>query len=410
MSQRVSERTSAGRSTRWMASAGLALLAACASDPTDGGQHARSSTERKRIMLLGAERAIHVVLEDARHDVERLTAGYETAAGPAPRTFRIASSESSLATFGDHLREQRLALLQERANATGQQLRALVDHYEGALWEIAAGAGRREGGDTLGTRSGYIELDEKVDQALIQLARDADVDGFEQSSAARLHDDIVLDRAIRYEIPDVGVLSLYKSAPTPGLFAAEQEGQAIVVVLARSKEDPLESKRVMKGIAEERRLLAAGGTVAPAPLVAGPLQRSTMPLSFVQVVRRRIERGGLVVESTPWQLDPATADGGLVPISDEVDTKTHVVSELCIPKVDTRAASFRGLWDHVLITEYRTALRRDDTGEIVATMGWQVRWNIDFQGRMRVLVDRDDLIVPADPIVPALLAAAPQAE
>ena len=58
---------------------------------------------------------------------------------------------------------------------------------------------------------------------------------------------------------------------------------------------------------------------------------------------------------------------------------------------------------HGVLTEYRTALRREDTKETIATLGWQVRWIVDFQGTMRVLVERSDLMLVDDPVLPGLL-------
>jgi hypothetical protein len=59
------------------------------------------------------------------------------------------------------------------------------------------------------------------------------------------------------------------------------------------------------------------------------------------------------------------------------------------------------------VSEYRTALRRVDTGELLATIGWQVRWIVDFRGTMRVLVERSDLVLADDPILPRLLHLPP---
>jgi hypothetical protein len=128
-------------------------------------------------------------------------------------------------------------------------------------------------------------------------------------------------------------------------------------------------------------------------------------------VRRLVERGGIIDTETQWQLDPATPKkDGVVPLCPDVDPKYYVVTEEARPAVDTHAPDYVKLYDHVLVSEYRTALRRDDTGELLATIGWQVRWIVDFQGTMRVLVERSDLVLTDDPILPRLLHLPPPAK
>jgi hypothetical protein len=320
-------------------------------------------------MLLATEKAMHVVLEEARADVLKLRADFERDAGAAPRTFRLSASDPYLEPYGSAGRTQRRRLVEQAHATNATRLDLLLAHYEDAMWSVASEAGRRELGSTLGTRSGYVELDEKVDAALIQLHRDASVETLEQQATLRVHDDVVLERSVREDLEGLGILSLYKSAPTTGLFAPDQEGQAVAIVFARDPE-------LDHGVS----------------------------FTVVQAVRRIIERGGVVLTSTPWRLDGA-ADGA-VPASLEVDARRYLVTDPCIPAVDTASPSFAGLHDRILVSEHRTALRRDDTGALVATLGWQVRWNVDFRGHMRELLDRADLALEDDPVLPALLEAA----
>ena len=152
------------------------------------------------------------------------------------------------------------------------------------------------------------------------------------------------------------MISLYKSQPVNGLFEAGQEGQAVVLVFQRDGLEP------------------------------------TVPLAWVQAVRHVVQRAGIVIDSTPRAIDPDTPKkDGIVGVATEVVSTKYFVSVEARPAVDRGAPGFENLHDHVVITEYRTALRREDTGETIATLGWQVRWIVDFRGTMRVLVERSDL-------------------
>ncbi len=355
-----------------LAAAALAL-GACATGDGATAQGEPTPAQRKHRMLFGAEHAIHRVLEDARQDAAKLRAEFQVAVTAVPRSYRLNATDPLLEPYGAETRQLRHDTVAQAQAATTAKLDLLLKHYEAALWAMASKAGELEHGSDTGTRTGYQELDDKVEAAMLQIARAADVEEVEQTATFTTYDDVALDRDLREEMAGRGTLSLYKSAPIVGLFAPGQEGQAIAAVFVRA------------GIAGD------------------------VPLSFVQAVRRRVERAGIVVSESEWQLDPATPDGrGVVELRRGVDATRCLATDVCIPAVDTRVAAFRALWDHVLVSEYRTALQRGDTGEILATICWQVRWNVDFHGSMRVLVDKLDEVRTSDSIVPALLAAAPK--
>jgi hypothetical protein len=349
----------------------LVLLAGCASRKESAVEPESTPSDRKQRMLFATEHAIHQVRDDARKDIAKLRAEFDAAVDHAPRSYRIDTSDPVLQEYGSALRDARHVAVEQAQATSEERFRLLLEHYEQAMWDVAIEAGKLERGSGLGYRTGYQELDDKVESAILQLERDAAVEGMEQVATIREYDDVVLERWLREEVEGIGVVSLYKSAPTLDLFAPTQEGQAVVVSFARDE-------KVGKNV----------------------------PLSFVQAARRVVERGGIVLTASPWRFDPATPGGkGVVPLHPGVDPATHVVSEICTPSVDVTAPGFQDLRDTVLVSEYRTAVRRDDTGELIATIGWQVRWNVDFRGTMRVLVDKSDLLLVNDPVLPGLLAA-----
>ncbi len=373
----------------------VAGLAACAAEETERAPPSPTPSEQKRVLLAAVDRAVHAVLEDARSDLEKVVAEFDGVVERAPACYLLASPDPALLDWGKRKRVERKTLLESASNRTQEQLKLLLAHYEEALWAVAVEGGRAGRGDALGSRSGYLEIDSKISAALLQLSREVDVDGNAQAADAAINDHLALERAIRHEIPGIGIFSLFKSPPTVGLFGPEDEGVAAAIVFSRAKEDLLDASVVAPTLSGQP------AAVRPAPPAA---------LSLVQAVRHGIERGGLMITTTAWRLDPTASSRGALPVNGEVTAQSHLTSELCMPSVDKSDPAFRDVWDHVLVAEYRTALRRDDTGELLATIGWQVRWNVDFRGRMRVLVDRDDLVVTQDRVLPTLLAAAPAAQ
>jgi hypothetical protein len=350
----------------------VALFAAfaggCSSERPEKQAPPPGPSERKQRMLLATELAIHQVMRDARRDVLAVRADFDNAIAAMPLPSMLGVTDAKLQNFEQPARDARALECKKLADSATARLKGLLEHYEKALWTVAIEAGKLEHASELGSKTGYQELDDKVDSALLQLGRDADVDQIDMFGTLHGYDHVGLDREIREELEKLGILSLYKSPPTQGLFAPGQEGQAIVVVFQRDGID------------------------------------ANVPLSYVQAVRRLVERGGIIESETPWQLDPATPKkDGVVPLSPDVDPKFYVVSAEARPAVDTKAPEFDHLNDHVLVSEYRTALKRDDTGELLATIGWQVRWIVDFRGTMRVLVERSDLVLPDDAVLPRLL-------
>jgi hypothetical protein len=365
----------------------LALLAGCSSEPEkppsetprppETSKHEpplASPSERKMRMLLGTELAMRQVLKDARTDSAAIRRDFDDLVAKLPLPSMLSVTDDALAVFDQAARDARAKTIGDAETVAETRMNALLAHYESRLWMLATEASRMENGHELGTRSGYQELDDKVEAAMLQLSRSADVEGIQQLATLRTYDHVGLDREVREELPGKGVISLYKSQPVNGLFEAGQEGQAVVLVFQRDGLEP------------------------------------TVPLAYLQAVRHIVQRAGIVLASTPWVLDPDTPrKDGMVSIAGEIDPAKYFVSAEARPAVDRKVEGFGELSDHVVVTEYRTALRREDTGETLATIGWQVRWIVDFQGTMRVLVERNDLLLVDDPVLPGLLPIKPGA-
>jgi len=373
MNRRAAQPSRLALALRRTAAACAFALAACAAGGDEVSQPPAEPTplERRHRMLLGVERVIHHTLQDARRDARRVSDGFQASADSAPRAFRLNSSDPTLAIYGDEEQRLRRAAIEQAQAVAEAKLALLLEQHESALWAAARRSGLAEQGGDLGTRTGYQELDDKVEAGALQLQRAIDVEAIRQAATLMTYDDVSLDREVRHEVAGAGVLGLFKSPPTVGLFAPGQEAQAVVVTFVRDALPP------------------------------------EVPLSFVQAERSRVERGSMLLSSTPWRLESGIVDRpGVVPVRSAIDARKALATEIRVPSIDVRSPSFRDLHNHVVAREFRTALRRDDTGEILATMGWQVRWNVDFRGMMRVLTDVDDRVLADDSVLPSMLAAA----
>jgi hypothetical protein len=360
------------RRRRWLALLLFVLPAGCASDEELPPPAPESSPMRRRQrMLFDVESVVHRALQESRRDAARIVDEFLAAVDRAPRAYRLNTSDPDLATYGNAEQQARSEAVDVAEKDAETKLSALVEQYESALWDAAARAGQAEHGADLGTRTGYRELDDKVEAAKLQIESTIDIERLQQLATLKTYDDVALEREVRLEIEGVGIYSLFKSSPTVGLFAPGQEGQAVVAAFNRVGLDP------------------------------------KVPLSLVQARRQRVEHGNMVLATTPWQLEAWDAGKpGVVPERAAIDANHAIATEVMIPTMETGAGEFARRNDRILAREYLTALRRDDTGEIIATIGWQVRWNVDFHGMMRVLTEVDDLVIEKDPVLPSLLQAA----
>ena len=198
----------------------LALLScsmvpsACSSEPVEVGYQGELSIGmRKRRMLMGTELAIHRLLGQAETELGAILEAYDDELQGIATPIQLAVVHPQLESYGEGTRKQFKERVQGLHAATKERTEKVLAHYLAAMWSVAEEAGRAESGSDIGYRTGYRELDLKVESAYNQLLRNADVDGLDQLATFREADRIDLVRKVRDEIDGVGRVTLMISAP-----------------------------------------------------------------------------------------------------------------------------------------------------------------------------------------------------
>jgi len=202
-----------------------------------------------------------------------------------PSPMELVVTHEVLETYGAVDLELFAARVEQcRAVASGA-LEEVLSRYEAALWTVAEKAGQGEHGSQLDARSGYRQLDAKVESALAQLRRKAGVEYVEQLATFRQRDRIHAIRKIQDRVPDQGTLSLFLSPPVRVV-------AGVGLALAP------------KGLHEAR-----AQAITFEPQGAG----EDMEWEFLQARRTKLQKGGIVIQQSPWRFDRAT-DQGRVPL------------------------------------------------------------------------------------------------
>ncbi len=250
----------------------------------------------------------------------------------------------------------------------------VVGQIEQDVWAAAAEVGGNAEGAGYGFVSGVREVDEMAEVTLELLKGFADVQGLRDLGEIRKGEVIELAQFFRH---DLTVEDIEVQAPASrSSLVPSQEGQSDRVGrLILFQGEPLEGFRVQG----QESLGAAVG-----------FQNDRLPeshdLGFIQGMRSRIVRGGVVVSDFPWMLDPGTAlrNGRLITRSDLVDRR-FIATDPLFPGVNVDHERFDQLRDFTVIYDYKTGLVNHTTGEVLGSISWQLSWAISESGNVRLL-------------------------
>jgi len=325
-------------------------------------------SQRKRRMLLATENAVHALLGRATEELDEVNREFERELDAIHTGPMLSVIDDVLEEYAREERDRFSRQVIDLEERTVTRLEAILELYRHRLWTVASEAGKVEGAKNLDFRSGYRELDEKVEATIVQLERVANVVGAEQTATLRAHDAVVLHREGKFEL-DAGQLLHFRSNP--------------------DLMDPSDHSPVSICFA-----------------LIQPDLDNEIPVRFVQAVNHRIERDGIVVREKPWRFDPGIpSKEGLLPLRREIRAPGYVATDLLTPQVNLQFPGSQVLSDFVLVAEYRTALQHAETEEILATIAWQIRWAVDYRGRGQVVDARRHAprLMEEDPVLPALL-------
>jgi hypothetical protein len=367
----------------------LLPVGACASGPDDDVRLPPESVgARKQRMILATESSIQRLLGLANQEIERVRTAYEEQLDSLQASYRLSIVDDDLENYGTADLERFRTRVEELEERTTAAIEELLARYDEQFWYVATEIGHMEKGTSFGYRTGYRDLDEKVEAALIQLAARADLEGIHQSAAFLSSHRLVLSRKIRHEVEGVGEFDLFVSSP--------EEWNTLDRDIDIPERSPF--RRLRQSYAMVVTFRAADDLRA-------------VPFRFVQAVRHRIERGGIVIEETDWRLDPSCPGGeGILALREEIAAEGVLASVPTVPHFNAAAPGFDSLRRYTLVSEYRTALQRSDRGEILSTLAWQIVWRLDARGQIRVVLEEcAERVVDGDGVIESLQAAATEA-
>lgn len=252
-----------------------------------------------------------------------------------------------------------------------------LEAIEGDVEREAKALAREIGGSGQGAGYGFIsgvkEVDERAEATIELLQEVADPVGLRDLGAIRKAEVLELARAMHHDL----VPEDYGKAPPRAIAevrsVADASGVERLGRMILFQSDELEGFRIPQQ-----------DTIA----VVVAFQNDRLPVthqySFLQAARFRIARGGMLVQDTGWSLDPGThgRDGRLAPRRHEIDPR-FFATEPFFPSVNVDHELFPELRDFTVISDYKTGLLDETTGEVLGAFSWQVQWMVSQNGAVQ---------------------------
>ncbi|MBI4878047.1 MAG: hypothetical protein HY812_00085 [Planctomycetes bacterium] len=349
-------------------------------------ERAASYAAEKRVLIEEMERRMNEMTRRCQAEIAGIREELEQALARLRPPARLLAVERTFRGYGAAEHECFEAAIDRLVEDAVARTEALVgrprspeqDELIGAIEREALATAAAVGGDAQGAGYGFVsgvqEVDERAFVTLELLQGFADVPGLRDLGALRKREVLELAERFRH---DLQAEELAGSAPAasavlapPRPDAPERVGRFLLF-----QTDALEGFR-----AREQDSLCT----------AVAFQNDRLPADrryvFLQGVRVRIVRGGMVVEDLGWRLDPGTPgrDGRLLPQQDLIDPR-FLASAVFVPGVNASHALFRQLCDFTVICDYKTGLIDDAAGEVIGSLSWQTQWVVSAAGHVRVL-------------------------
>ena len=95
------------------------------------------------------------------------------------------------------------------------------------------------------------------------------------------------------------------------------------------------------------------------------------------------------VRDSLWRWDPNVPSGdGNLPLDPRFEVPGYSVSQVMLPAVNSMDPNFEAFRDHTFRYEYETVATREDTGEVLCGVKWEIRWRATRRGAV-ILVEAD---------------------
>ncbi len=386
--------------------AGMACHVRPSSESGEIAEPIRKTTysEDKRKLVVEMEKRMNELTHDSQTRLDAIREELEKGLRDLEPPVRLGAVERTLSGYGAAATERFESAIDRMVDyavgkteaMVGKEARAGSPAVEGEIereaWRMAQEVGGRAQGAGYGFRSGVAEVDERAMVTIELLKGYANVADLKAAGALRKGEAIACSEIFRkdYSPDDIAQLApklVPMVAPLdPG--ASTRVGRAYLY-----QSDVLDEHRLPDQ--ENVALVLAFQNDRLPP---------TTQFDFVQCVRYRVVRGGLIVDDFGWQLDPTvpSGDGHLELKSDLVDPR-YVASKPFFPGVNIDHSQFDRLRDFSLIFDYKSMIVERATGSVLGGLNWQLQWSVSMTRQVRFI----DSVPPGfDPDAAAVLAEA----
>lgn len=344
------------RSTTELGSENISVTSGPAAVPesppaAEGEAAGRPAIKTKDEILKEYERRMRIFLGAAVRTMEDIHRRFKEAMEAIPVPYKIQAVEEELAAFYKDREEAFEKQVMETAKRYEEEIRRAMETLEPRVWKIAFEVvGSEDMGTSYGSRTGIDEVDEIAEATLELLRFRSGLDTLQDEAGFYKYKRIRLDRLFKHDVEETGRFSVFLSDPMRHFFRKNEDVVAVTVTYQRKGLDP------------------------------------AVPLEFRQAVRNRVVRGGTTRFDSRFHWDETlgTPGGRLKLVNPGTDEVVVVVSRVFFPRINMDSPRFDAFLDFTAVRDYETAVVRSDTGEILDSVSWQLKWNISHFGCVAV--------------------------
>lgn len=351
-----------------------------------GERRGKSYAAEKAELLYRMDREMNAVIAKYTKELDRIRIDLETKLASLAPPSQLLSVERAFRGFGAAEHERYIAQVDAYVDDAVAKTEALVGReksvgkeamrgeIEDEALKIAASIGGDGRGAGYGFVSGVEEVDERAHVTVEMLRGIGDVPGLRDLGELRKAEAVELSQLFRREITEAEL------APYAPQLAANLKPTA-EGMLSRVGRFVMYQSESLEGFRMKN---------ADATAVVIAFQGDRLPdgrdWQFVQGVRNRVIRSGVIVRDFGWRLDPTTrSPNGRIPLGGgRIDT-SFLATETIYPSVNLDHSEFANTRDFTLVNDYATGIVDAASGEWLGAVRWQVRWIVSLPGEVRLV-------------------------
>ncbi|MBK6942215.1 MAG: hypothetical protein IPH13_18710 [Planctomycetes bacterium] len=354
--------------------------------PEQEPRRGKSYAAEKAELLYRMDREMNAVISKYTKELDGIRVELETRLAALAPPSQLLSVERAFRGFGAAEHERYLATIDAYVGDAVAKTEALVGREKSVDKEAMAGAIEEEalriaatiGGDGRGAGYGFVsgveEVDERAHVTVEMLRGIGDVPGLRDLGELRKAEAVELSQLYRHEVTEA---ELATHAPQ----IAANVKPATEGMLSRVGRFVLYQSEALEGF----RMKDADATA-----VVVAFQGERLPdgrdWQFVQGIRNRVIRSGVIVRDFGWRLDPSTRlPNGRIPLGGEQIDTSFLATETIYPSINLDHIEFANTRDFTLVNDYATGIVDAASGEWLGALRWQVRWIVSLPGEVRLV-------------------------